>query len=75
LHAGGISPRRVERTAAIEANLADTGLAFGNRAAMAAGKTSDAVVFEFLVENWISFANSLIEDVAQGGQRNLLRIL
>ena len=44
LHSGGVSPGDVELAAAIEADLADSGLAFGDRAAVAAGEAADAVV-------------------------------
>jgi hypothetical protein len=67
LHAGGVSPGDEEFSAAIEADFADAGLAFGNGAAVAAGETADAVVVEFFVERRICLADSLVEDVAQGG--------
>ena len=44
LHARGVSPGNVELAAAIEADFADSGLAFGNGAAVSAGKTADAAV-------------------------------
>jgi hypothetical protein len=60
LHAGGVSPGNVERTGAVVADFADAGLAFGDRAAMAAGEAADAVVFEFLVERGVRFADSFV---------------
>lgn len=50
LHASGVSPGDVERTAAIEADFADSGLTFGNGTTMSAGKTADSIVVELLVE-------------------------
>jgi hypothetical protein len=38
---------------------------------VAAGKTADAVIVEFFVEGGIRLANSLIEDVAEGGHGRL----
>jgi hypothetical protein len=71
LSSGGVSPGCVERAAAVEADFANAGLAFGNRAAVAAGKAADAVVTEFFVERGISLANFLVEDGAEGGHGNL----
>ena len=58
LHSGGVSPGDVECAAAVEADFADAGLAFGDGAAVAAGKTADAVVVEFFVEGRIGLADS-----------------
>ncbi len=71
LHAGGVSPGNVERAAAVVADFADAGLAFGNGTAVAAGETADAVVVEFLVESGIGLANFAVEDVAEGGHGEL----
>ena len=68
LHASGISPGNIELAGAIEAHLAHTSLAFGNRATMTAGETADAIIPEILNQGWIGFADSLVEDVAQRGQ-------
>jgi hypothetical protein len=38
---------------------------------VAAGKTADAVVVEFFVERRVRFANSAVEDIAEGGHRSL----
>jgi len=65
LHAGGVTPGGVEFAATVEADFADSGLAIGDRAAMAAGETADAVVAEILDEGRIGFADSLVEDVAE----------
>jgi len=74
LHAGGVSPRNVEGAAAVVADFADAGLAFGDGAAVTAGKTAEAVVVEFLVEGGVGLVDALIEDVAEGGQRKPLRV-
>jgi hypothetical protein len=44
LRAGGVSPGNIECASAIEADFADAGLAFGDRTAVAARETADAVV-------------------------------
>jgi len=67
LHSGGVSPGHVECAAAIEADFADAGLAFGNGTAVTAGKAADAMVVEFFVERRVRFADSLVQDVAEGG--------
>src|SRR5450631_130792 len=71
LRPGGISPRNVECAAAVVADFAHAGLAFGDRAAVTARETSDAVVVEFFVERGVGLANSLVQDVAEGGHRHL----
>jgi hypothetical protein len=38
---------------------------------MTAGKTADAVVVELFVERSIRLANSAVEDVTEGGHKNL----
>ncbi len=67
LSSGGVSPGDVERAAAIVADFADAGLAFGDGAAMSAGEAAHAIVLELLVESGIGFANSLVENGAEGG--------
>jgi hypothetical protein len=69
LHSGGISPRHVESAATVKAHLADSGLPLGNGTAVAAGKAADALIAEILVERRIGFADSLVENVPQGGHR------
>jgi hypothetical protein len=71
LHSSGIAPGDVESATAVVANFANAGLAFGNGAAVAAGKTADALVVEFFVERGVRFADSPIQDIAEGGHRNL----
>ena len=67
LGSGGVSPGDVERAAAIVADFAHAGLAFGDGAAMSASKAAHAVVGELLVEAGIGLANSLVENTAEGG--------
>ena len=57
--AGGVSPGDIERAAAVEADLAYAGLAFGNGTAVAAGEAADAAVVQFLVEGGIGLADLL----------------
>lgn len=74
LHAADVSPWHVELAATIEADFADSGLAFGNGTTVTAGKTAYAVALDRLVEH--AFADVLIEDFAEGGQREpLINIL
>src|SRR5271165_4002402 len=75
LHAGGVSPGNVEGATAVVADFADAGLAFGDGAAVTAGKTADAIVIELFVEGGVGLMDSLIEDVAEGGHGRLLNIL
>jgi hypothetical protein len=72
LHAGGVSPRHVESSSPIKTNFADTGLAVGNWAAVAAGVAADAVVIEIFDEGRIGFSDALIQNFTQGGHRDLL---
>jgi hypothetical protein len=71
LHSGGVSPGDVENAAPVVANLADAGLAFGNRTAVAAGETADTVVVEFVVERRLGLTDSFVEDGAEGGHEEL----
>jgi hypothetical protein len=66
LRSGDVPPGDVERSALIVANLADAGLTLGNGATVAAGKTADAILVEPLVQMGIGFADSLIENCAEG---------
>ena len=76
LHAGNISPRNVERAAAIEADLAHAGLPVGNRAAMSAGVAADAIAIQLFPESGVGFANVRVgcEDVMQRGHNCILRL-
>jgi hypothetical protein len=67
LHAGGVSPGDIEFATAIEADFADSGLTVGDRAAVAAGEAAHAIVAERFDEGRIGFADSVVENVAQGG--------
>ena len=75
LGSSGVSPGDVERAAAVVADFADAGLAFGDGAAVSAGEATDAVVLEFFVETGIGFADSLVENGTEGGHGDLLAIL
>jgi len=66
LHSGGVSPGNVERAAAVVADFAYAWLAFGDGAAVSAGKTADAVVVKFFLERGVGLANFAVEDVAEG---------
>jgi hypothetical protein len=67
LRAGDVAEGRIEFSAAIEADFADTGLAFGNGAAVAAGEAAEAEVIEGLAEGGVGFADFLVEDGAEVG--------
>jgi hypothetical protein len=67
LGSGGVSPRDEEGAAAVVADFADSGLAVRDGAAMSASEAAYAVVVEFLVESGGSFADSLVENGAEGG--------
>jgi hypothetical protein len=71
LGSGGISPGDVECAAAVVADFADAGLAFGNGTAVSAGKAADAIVVEMFVEGGIGFSDSFVEDGAEGGHSKL----
>jgi len=71
LHAGGVSPWNEEGAAAIEADFADSGLAFGDGAAVSAGEAADTIVVEFFVERGVGLADVVVEDLAEGGHWTL----
>jgi len=71
LRSGGVSPGHVERAAAVVADFADAGLAFGDGTGMSAGEAADAIVVELFVERGIGFPNSFVEDGAEGGHGSL----
>ena len=75
LGSGGVSPRDVERAAAIVADFADSGLAFGDGAAMSASEAAHAVVLELLDKRGIGFADLLVENGAEGGHGGSVSIL
>jgi hypothetical protein len=72
LGSGGVSPGDVEYAAAVIANFADSRLAFRDGAAVSAGEAADAVVLESFVESGVGFADSLVENGTEGGQREPL---
>ncbi len=71
LGSGGVSPGDVERAAAVVADFADSGLAFGDGTAMSASEAAHAIVVELLEERGIGFADLLVENGAEGGHGNL----
>src|SRR5262249_1608662 len=73
LHASHVSEGDVEFAAAVEADFAYAGLAFGNRAAMSAGEATDAIAIKRLAEVGIGLADARIEEVAQSGHTSILR--
>jgi hypothetical protein len=75
LRSGDVSPGHVERSAAVITNLANAGLAVGDGATVSARKTADAILVELLVEKRVSFADSIIENIAKGGHGFLASIL
>jgi hypothetical protein len=75
LHAGGVSPWRVKLSASVKADFTDSGLPLRNGTAMAAGKTTQTVIFELLVKRITSFADPLIEHFAQRGHGESVLIL
>jgi len=65
LNSSDIAPGNVERATVIEANLADTGLSLGNRAAVAAGIAAYSIAIQLLPKNGVAFADAGVgsEDV------------
>jgi hypothetical protein len=71
LSAGSVSPGDVERAAAVVADFADSGLAFGDGTAMSTSEAAHAIVVELLDERGIGFADLLVENGAEGGHGEL----
>jgi aspartate oxidase len=67
LGSSGVSPGDEQSAAAVVADFAHAGLAFGDGAAMSASEAPHAVIVEFLVKTGIGFADSLVENTAEGG--------
>jgi len=65
LYPTNISPRNVESASAVVADLANSRLAFVDRAAVSAGVTANTLSIELFVE--ITFTDARIDDVAKGG--------
>jgi hypothetical protein len=68
LGGGGVSPGNVELAAAIEADFADAGLAFGDGAAVSAGEAAEAMVAKGFAERGVGCTNFFVEEGAEGGQ-------
>ena len=62
LDSANVSPGDIELAAAVVANLADTGLAFGDRALVSAGVAAQAIAVERLDQLGSSLANMRVED-------------
>ncbi len=67
LHARNVSVGNIKLAAAIEADLANSGLTLVNRATVSAGITADSFALDRLPKRAIALANMLIENVAQLG--------
>jgi hypothetical protein len=65
LHAPDISPRYVQRPAAVETHLADALLAFRDRAAVSAGIAANPLPLNRLPQGGIALLHALVEDVTQ----------
>jgi len=65
LNSGNIAPGNIERATVIEANLADTGLSLGNRAAVAAGIAAYPIAIQLFPKSRVAFADAGVrsEDV------------
>ena len=76
LHAGNVAPGNVECAATVEANLANTGLTFGDWATMAAGIAADAIAIQSFPQGRVAFADAGVssENVAQRGHKDILRL-
>jgi len=76
LHSGNIAPGNVERATVVEANLADTGLSLGNRAAVAAGIAAYAIAIQLFPKGGFAFADALVrrQNVVQRGHDSILRL-
>jgi hypothetical protein len=76
LNSGDIAVGNIERATVIEANLADTGLSLGNRAAVAAGIAAHSIAIQLFPEGRVAFADSLVgsQNIAQRGHESILRL-
>ena len=74
LHSAHVSPRNVELSAVVVADLANSGLSFRNWTTMAAGIAAEAIALNGFVQ--FAFADILIQDFAERRQqKNLFSIL
>lgn len=69
LDSADVSPRDVKLTALIEADLANTRLAFCNRATVSASEAADAIALDGFVQ--VAFAHLPIQNFTERGQRHL----
>jgi hypothetical protein len=76
LNSSNIAPGNVELATVIEANLADTGLSLGNRAAVAAGVAPYSIAIQLFPKSGVAFADAGVrsEDVVQRGHISILRL-
>jgi hypothetical protein len=63
LHYTGVTPGNVQGPASVVANLADTGLAIRDGAAVPSGETANSVAIKLLVE--FALADVLVNDIPQ----------
>jgi hypothetical protein len=76
LNSGNIAPGNIERATVIEANLADTGLSLGNRAAVAAGIAAYSIAIQLFPKSRVAFADAGVrgKDVVQRDHRYIVRL-
>src|SRR4051812_15986760 len=67
LDSAHITPGNIQLAAAVVADLADAGLALGNRAGMAAGVAAQAIAIERLDQLGRSLVDVRVQDVFEGG--------
>jgi hypothetical protein len=67
LDSANVSPRNIQRSAAIVTNLANSRLTVGNRATMATGVTTHTVAIELFIKLASTLTHVLVNDVTQGG--------
>ena len=65
LGAANVSPRHVERSTTVIADLADTCLSLRDRAAVSAGVTAEPIVLQFGVKARVGLSDLLIKDGAE----------
>jgi len=75
LGSGNVSPGNVQSAAAVVADFADSRLAVGDGAAVAAGEAANPAVVELLIKARVGLLNSLVEETAKGGHGTSVTIL
>src|SRR5258708_10913390 len=75
LGSGNVSPGNVEGAAAVVTDFADTRLAVGDGAAVAAGEAANPAMVELLVQARIGLMNSFVEETAKGRHETSVTIL